>query len=126
MQEFVKLLNILNGENLREEITGEQKCKSEHWMSTDFDENVSEFCRLTKEEHIVKLKHDDALEWDTDPKNTKPDPLSSFILRNSKRIFNLFIRETDGFETNIVYYTDTDSLFIEKKTLVCLRKTYTG
>ena len=40
--------------------------------------------------------------------------MEAFILSNSKRIMNNFIREINGFYNNI-YYTDCDSLYIEKK-----------
>ena len=65
-------------------------------------------------EYIVNLKQDDGLECDTDLKNTMPAHLGSFILSNSKRIMNDFIREINAFKNN-VYYTDNDSLYIEKK-----------
>ena len=41
--------------------------------------------------------------------------LGSFVLSNSKRIMNNFIHAINGFYTNDVYYTDTDSLYIENK-----------
>ena len=41
--------------------------------------------------------------------------MGAFILSNSKRIMNNFIREINGFYNNSIYYTDTDSLCIEKK-----------
>ena len=41
--------------------------------------------------------------------------LGAFILSNSKRIMNNFIREINGFYNNSIYYGDTDSLYIEKK-----------
>ena len=44
-----------------------------------------------------------------------PSQLGAFILSNSKRIMNNFIRVIDGFKTNNVYYQDTDSLYIGKK-----------
>ena len=44
-----------------------------------------------------------------------PSHLGAFILSNSKRIMNNFIREINRFYNNSIYYTDTDSLYIEKK-----------
>ena len=41
--------------------------------------------------------------------------LGAFVLSNSKRIMNNFIHAINGFYTNDVYFTDTDSLYIEKK-----------
>ena len=48
-------------------------------------------------------------------KNTLPNHLGAFILSNTKRIMNNFIREINGFYINSIYYGDTDSLYIEKK-----------
>ena len=48
-------------------------------------------------------------------KNTLPSHSGAFILSNSKRIMNNFIREINGFYNNSIYYGDTDSLYIEKK-----------
>ena len=47
--------------------------------------------------------------------NTLPLHLSAFVLSNSKKILNNFILEISGCYTNVVYYTDTDSLYIENK-----------
>ena len=44
-----------------------------------------------------------------------PLHLGAFVLSNSKRIMNNFIHAINGFYTNDAYYTDTDSLYIEKK-----------
>ena len=48
-------------------------------------------------------------------KNTLPSHLGAFLLSNSKRIMNNFIREINGFYNNSIYYGDTNSLYIEKK-----------
>ena len=47
--------------------------------------------------------------------NILPLQLGAFVLSNSIRIMNNFIHAINGFHTNDVYYTDTDSLYIEKK-----------
>ena len=44
-----------------------------------------------------------------------PLHLGAFVLLNSKRPMNNFIHSFDEFYTNDVYYTDTDSLYIENK-----------
>ena len=116
MEKLVKLLmNSLYGENIRKDINEKYSCKSEHWMSTQYDENVLDYWKLLNGEYIVKLKEDDGLDSEIDIKNTMPSHLGSFILSNSKRIMNNFIRVIDGFKTNNIYYTDTDSLYIERK-----------
>ena len=47
--------------------------------------------------------------------NTMPIHLGAFVLSNSKRIMNNFIHAINGFYTNDVYYTDTDSLYFENQ-----------
>ena len=47
--------------------------------------------------------------------NTMPLQLGAFLLSNSKRIMKNFIHANNGFITNDVYYTDTNSLYIENK-----------
>ena len=61
------------------------------------------------------MKKDDGLDDDCDIKITLPAILGAFILSNSKRIMNNFIREMNGFYNNSIYYGDTDRLYIEKK-----------
>ena len=59
---------------------------------------------------------DDAgLEDEVKKLNTMPLHLGAFVLSNSKRIVNNFIHAFNRFDTNDVYYTDTDSLYIENK-----------
>ena len=52
-----------------------------------------------------------------------PLQLAVFVLSNSKRNMNNFIHAINGFHTNGVYYTDTDSLYIENKRWGKLDKT---
>ena len=61
------------------------------------------------------MEKDDGLDDDCDIKNTLTADLGAFILSNSRRIKNKFIREINGFFNSNIYYTDTDSLYIEKK-----------
>ena len=44
-----------------------------------------------------------------------PFHLGSCVLSHSKRLMNDVIKQIGGFYNNIVYYTDTDSLYIHKK-----------
>ena len=116
MQELVKLImNSLYGVQIRKDINESYSCKSETWMKTEFDENVLDSWKLPKGNYIVKMKKDDGLDDDCDIKNTLPSVLGAFILSNSKRIMDNFIREINGFYNNSIYYGDTDSLYIEKK-----------
>ena len=116
MQGIVKLImNSLYGVQIRRDISESYYCKSEFWMKTEFDENVLDHSNLPNGNYIVKMKKDDGLDDDCDIKNTLPAVLGAFILSNSKRIMNNFIREINGFYNNSKYYGDTDSLYIEKK-----------
>ena len=116
MQGLVKLImNSLYGVQIRKDINESYHCKSETWMKTEFDENVIDYWKLPNGNYIVKMKKDDGLDDDCDIKNTLPAVLGAFIIANSRRIMNNFIREINGFYNNKIYYTDTDSLYIEKK-----------
>ena len=120
MERLVKLImNSLYGVQIRNDIDQSYKCKSQHWMETEYDENVLDYWKLPNGNYIVKLKKDDGLEEDNDIKNTLPSHLGAFILSNSKRIMNNFIREINGFYNNSIYYGDTDSLYIEKNIKMC-------
>ena len=116
MQKLVKLIMVsLYGVQIRKDINESYSCKSETWMKTEFDENVLDYWKLPNGNYIVKMKKDDGLDDDCDIKNTLPAVLVAFILSNSKRIMNNFIREINGFYNNGIYYGDTYSLYIEKK-----------
>ena len=67
--------------------------KSEACMKTKFDENVLDLWKLPIGNFIVKMKKDDGLVDDCDIKNTLPAVLGDFILGNSRRIMNNFIRQ---------------------------------
>ena len=59
---------------------------------------------------------DDAgLEDEVKKLNTMPLYPGAFVSSHSKRIMNNFIHAINGFYTDDVYYTDTDSLYIEIK-----------
>ena len=120
IQKLIKLnMNSLYGVQIRRDINESYHCKSETWMKTEFDENVLDYWKLPNGNYIVKMKKDDGLDDDCDIKNTLPAVLGAFILSNSKRIMNNFIREINGFYNNSIYYGDTDSLHIEKKIGTC-------
>ena len=64
---------------------------------------------------LSKLKDYAGLEDKVKKVNTMPLHLGVFVKSNSKRIMNNFIHANNGFYTNGVYCTDTDSLYIENK-----------
>ena len=86
-------------------------------MKTEFDENVLDYWKLPNGNYIVKMKKDDGLDDDCDIKNTLPAVLGSFILSNSKRIMNNFIREKNGFQKKIEYTMETRIACIRKKNI---------
>ena len=57
MQGLVKLImNSLYGVRIRNVIIEYYKGKSQHWMETEYDENVLDFWKLPNGNYIVKLK----------------------------------------------------------------------
>ena len=62
-------------------------------METEYDDNVLDYWRLPIGNYILKMKKDDGLDDDSDNKNTLSSHLGAFILSNSKRNLNKFIRE---------------------------------
>ena len=108
-------MNALYAEFLRKDITESYQCKSETWMMTEYDERVLDYQKINYGNFIVKIKDDEGIEDEVKKVNTLPLQLAVFILSNSKRIMNNFIHAIDEFYSNDVYYTDTDSLYIENK-----------
>ena len=116
MQLLVKLLmKSLHGENIRKDKEEKIACKSEAWMMTEYDERIRDYWKISGINCIVKMIDDAGLEDEVKKLNTMPLHLGAFVLSNSRRIMNNFIHANNGFYTNDVYYTDTDSLYIENK-----------
>ena len=116
MQLLVKLLmNSLYEENIRKVIEEKVACKSEMWMQTEYDERVKDYWKISGINYIARKTDDGGLEDEVKKLNIMPLHLGAFVLSNSKRIMNNFINANNGFYTNDVYYTDTDSLYIENK-----------
>ena len=98
MQGLVKLImNSLYGVQIRKVINVSYFCKTEQWMKTDYDENFLDYWNVSNGNYFVKMKKDDRLDDDCDITNTLPAHLGAFILGNSQRIMNNFIREINGF-----------------------------
>ena len=116
MQLLVKLLmNSLYGEQIRKDIEEKFACKSELSMETEYDERIKNYWKISGNNYIVKMIDDPGLEDEVKKLNTMPLQLGAFVLSNSKRMMNNFIHAINGFYTNDLYYTDTDSLYIENK-----------
>ena len=85
MQSLVKLvMKNLFGVQIRRDIDESYRCKSQHWMETEYDNNVLDCWKIPNGKFIVKLKKDDVLDCDKDVKNALPSRLGAFILSNSK------------------------------------------
>ena len=115
--QFLEKLLILNlfGEQIRKDIEENFACKSEYWMQFEQDERVKDYWKISPLNCIVKLPDDKKLEDEVKNINTMPLNLGAFVLSNSKGTMNNFVNAINGFYTNDVYYTDTDSLYIENK-----------
>ena len=108
-------MKALYREFLQKDITESYQCESETWMMRGYDERVLDYQKTNYGSYIVKMKDDEGLQDEIKKVNTLPLQLAVFILSNSKRIMNNFIHAIDGFYSNDVYYTHTDSLSIENK-----------
>ena len=79
MQGLVKIImNSQYGVQIGKEINESYKCKSQHWMKTEYDENVLDYWWLPNGNYIVKLKKDDGLKGDNDVKSTFQSHLGAF------------------------------------------------
>ena len=108
-------MNSLYGEQIRTDIEESYQCKSEMWMMTEYDERVLDYQKINYGNYVVKMRDDEGLEDEVKKVNTMPLHLGAFVLSNIKRIMNNFIHAINGFFSNDVYYTVTDSLYIENK-----------
>ena len=116
MQLSVKLLmNSFFCKNIQKDIEGKFACESEAWRMTEYDERVKDFWNLSGINYIIKMIDDAGLDNEVKYLNTMPLHLGAFVLSNSKRIRNNFIHVIIRFPSVDVYYTDTDSFYIENK-----------
>ena len=108
-------MNALFGQFLRKDITGDYERKSQAWKISEYDERVLDYYKINHGHYIVKLKDDDGMQDEVEKINTLPLQLAAFILSKAKELWINFLHAIGGFYTNAVYYTDTDSLYIESK-----------
>ena len=116
-QNLAKKIGIsVYGGNIRKDLNEKYKCVTENWMKERFDDRVKEWFPLKKDNLIVKLDDDNGVD-DYDKaksKNTMLFHFGSFISSPSERLMNDVIQQKDGFYKIRIYYTDTDSLYIQK------------
>ena len=84
-------------------------------METEYDDKVLDYWSLPTQKCRVNFKNYDGLESDRNVENKYSSHLDAFIFSNSKRNITRFIGETKRFYKNSIYYSDTDSFYIEKK-----------
>ena len=108
-------MNSLYGEQTRIDIEEKFACKTEYWMMSEYDERVKGYWKISHGNYFVKIIDDAGLEDEVKKLNTMPLYYGVFVLNNSKRIMNNFIHAIIGFYTNVIYYEDTDSMYIENK-----------
>ena len=63
-------MNGLYGVQVRKDMIEFCKCKSEHWLQTEYEEKVLEYWRLPNGIYIVEFKKNDSSNGDNDVKNT--------------------------------------------------------
>ena len=84
-------------------------------MKTEYDENVLDYKKLSNGNINCKDEKIEGLDDDFDNKITSLAHLVAFISSNSKGIMKNFFRGVSAFYKNNVFYTDTDSLYKERK-----------
>ena len=104
------LMNSSYGEQTRKDIEESFACKPEVWMMSEYDERVKKYWKISDGNYNVKIIDDAGLEDEVKKLNTMPLHLGACVLSNTKRIKNNFVHAINGFYTDDVYYTDTDSL----------------
>ena len=83
-------------------------------METDYDGTVLDCWKIPNGRYTVKMKQNNRSDSDNDMKNTMRLHLGAFVLSSSRRLIKIFIKKIIGFFDKNVYYTGTDSLYIEK------------
>ena len=84
-------------------------------MLTEYDERVKDWWKKSHGTYVLKMVDDEELEDEIKNLETVPLHLGAFVLSNSKRILINFLHAADEFYTNGLYYSGSDSLYIENK-----------
>ena len=90
-------MNSLYGENIRKDIEEKFTCKSEAWMTTEYDERVKNYWKISGIKDIVKMIDDAGLEDEVKKLNSVTLHLVAVVLSNIRRILNNFIHALNGF-----------------------------
>ena len=81
------------------------------------DENgnrVKEYWKLPDSFYLVESQAEEGVVIENlDDRKTLPSHLGSFVFSHSKRVLNVLEEDVHGFESNSVYYQDTNSLYIQ-------------
>ena len=96
------IMNSLYGEQIRKDIEESYQCKSEVWMMTEYDGRVLDYQKNNYDNFIEKMKDDEGVQDEVRKVHTMPLQTGAFVLSNSGRFMNKFIRSIDGFYTNDV------------------------
>ena len=119
LQNLAKKIGLsVYGGIIRKDKNEEYKCVTENCMKENFDDRVKEWFSLKNGDFIVKLEDNEGVDDFDKPKsvNTVPFHFGSCILSHSKRLMNDVIKQIGGFYNDSIYYTNTNSLYIHKKT----------
>ena len=84
-------------------------------MFSEYEESVREYWSIGNGKYIIKLAQDESKEESDNKANVTPLHLGAFVLSNSKRIMKNFVGAMTVFQTNDIYYTDIDLLYIENE-----------
>jgi len=124
------LLNSLYGKTIQKDILTKNHLWCKKTLESNFTELIKDFQKLSDDQYFVKEEVEETEFYSENIKeiNNKvstslmPSNLGTFILSHSKRIMNNFILEIDGFKNPEIYYTDTDSIYINKNNWSILKK----
>src|SRR5438093_9557145 len=111
------LMNSLYGKTVQRDIKHQFNIWSEATLKENFDETIMDFQQIKSGMYVVQKKEDSGLDCVKARKRGNktrdvPTHLGAFILAHSRRIMNNFIIEIDGFKNLVVYYSDTDSIYV--------------
>ena len=105
-------MKILYSEHIRKDIEEKYACKSECWMSSEYNERVEDNWKISHGNYIFEIVDNLGLEHEVEKLNTMLLHVGAFVLSISRPIMNGFLHANNGFYKNNSYYNDTDSLCI--------------